>query len=97
MIGTERSLEELLMGRKCSIDKFFKDRFPYETINNELFFQAPDGMVFTVEIFSHFSSLFLEWADSFEKAVGGREDGDLYSIDLSETDMLQAMLKEIEG
>ena len=97
MIETENSLEELLMGRKCSIDNILKDRFPYKTIDNELFFQAPDGMVFTVEIFSHFRSLFLEWADSFEKAIGGREDGDLYNIDLSEADMLQAMLKEIEG
>lgn len=97
MIGSERSLEELLTARKFSIDNCFKERFPHKTVNNELFFQAPDKMVFTVEIFSHFRSLFLEWADSFEKAIGGREDGDLYSIDLREADMLEAMLKEIEG
>lgn len=96
MIGAEHSLEELLTERKCFLDNLLKNRFPHKTVNNELFFQAPGGMVFTVGIFSHFRSLFLEWADSFENAVGGREDGDLYSIDLPEENMLQAMLKEIE-
>ena len=97
MIGAENSLEELLTERKCSVDNYFKNRFPHKIIKNELFFQAPDGMVFTVNTFPYFKSIFMEWAESFERAVGGREDGDLYSINLSETDMLHAMLKEIEG
>ena len=90
-------LKERLTARKSRLTELFKERYPSRMIENEMFFEAPNGGVFTVDIFFHFESIFLEWADSFEKASGGREDGDLYSIDLSEADMLQAMLKEIEG
>ena len=97
MTGKVSLLEERLMERQSTLIEFFKTRYKSKLINDELFFAAPRGRVFTVDVFPYFKSIFMEWADSFEKAVGGREDGDLYSIDLSAADMLEAMLKEIEG
>ncbi len=90
------SLKEKLTARQLKLIEIFKTRYPSNIVEGELFFKAPKGGVFTVDIFPHFKSIFLEWADSFEKAPGGRDDGDLYSIDLAEEEMLQAMLKEIE-
>ncbi len=97
MTEMANSLDELLMERKYSVDELLKKRFLHKTIDKELFFQSPDGMVFTVGTFRHFRSLLIEWADSFEKASGGREDGNMYSIELTEEEMYQAMLEEIEG
>ena len=85
------------MERQSKLIESFKERFPSKMVGGELFFEAPKGTVFSVNIFLHYKSIFLEWADSFEKAFGGREDGDLYNIELSEADMVQAILKEIEG
>jgi hypothetical protein len=97
MTEKESLLKERLTERQSRLIERFKERYPSRTIENEMFFESPNGRVFTVDIFLHFESIFLEWADSFEKAPGGREDGDLYSIEMTEEEMFRAMLKEIEG
>ena len=89
-------LEERLMERQSKLIELFGTRYKSKKIGGELFFAAPRGRVFAVDTFPYYKSIFLEWADSFEKASGGRVDGDLYSIDLTEEEMIQAMLKEIE-
>ena len=97
MTEKEKLLEEKLTARKSRLDNYFMDKYPSKTINGELFFQSSQGQVFTIGAFAYYGAIQIEYADSFEKANGGREDGDLFSIDMSETDMLQAILKEIEG
>lgn len=97
MIGKGKPSRERLTERQSKLIELFKTRYHSKMIESELFFEAPRGAVFTVDIFPYYKSVVLEWADSFEKASGGREDGDLYSIDLTEQEMFRAMLKEIEG
>lgn len=76
----------------------FKERYEEKILDDQQAFIYKD-FAFGLVYFPVSNAFCLEYADSIEQAEQGiyPEDGDwFYPADMSEEDMLQAMIKEIE-
>lgn len=86
--------------RKEALNSRLARRFENIEIEGESCFLASNGAVFHLDSMGgKYNALVIEYADNLEMAKKGvfGEDGDLFYMDeLSEDEMFEAMIKEIE-
>lgn len=86
--------------RLAILNKMLAEKYEKITIRERDCFQLKDGRICRLDdIGGGYNALVIEYADNLEMARKGvfGEDGDLYCMDeMSESEMFEAMIREIE-
>ena len=85
--------------RKQNIEQYLSCKLQPINVNGQIFFHTPTGSVVVVDMIASENALVLGHADNLDEAELNRfEDGDRFFMDeMTEAEMLQAMLLEIAG
>lgn len=93
--------KEMRFNRKEILNSRLAQQLESIVIDDSICFFASNGAVCRLDsIGNEYNALVIEYADNLEMAKKGifGEDGDLFYMDeMSEDEMLEAMIKEIEG
>lgn len=88
----------MLENRLNTMGNRLSEKYKTIIINNQTCFVKDDGTVFSLELIRDFNSLVIGYADNLGDAKNYMfEDGDLFSIDMDENAMFDAMIAEIEA
>ncbi|MBQ8559057.1 MAG: hypothetical protein IJ439_03630 [Tyzzerella sp.] len=91
---------EMRLSRKEILSERLAQKFESITIDERTCFLIKDGFVCRLDSMSEpYNALVIEYADNLELAKKGifGEDGDLFYMDeMSESEMFEAMVREIE-
>lgn len=88
-----------MLKRLENLENKLKTRYKPVKVNGENCFLKKNGEVFHLFGMKNFNALGVEYAENMEEAKRNLyEDGDLlYINEMNEEEMLEAMIKEIEG